>query len=79
MILEDRFDLDHYFVGVEGERQGLVEDGQTVGDMEMKLAVTGSGLWELILGTGEAVEIERLEFAKVWPFGFGLWLYGTIL
>ncbi|KAH1115202.1 hypothetical protein J1N35_008580 [Gossypium stocksii] len=39
---EDGFDLDHDFVGVEGERQGLVEDGQAVEDMEMKLMLVGS-------------------------------------
>lgn len=42
MILEDGFDLDNDFVGVEGETQGLVEDGQTVGDMETKPVLVGS-------------------------------------
>lgn len=42
MILEDGFDLDNDFVRVEEERQVLVEDGQIVGDMELKLELVGS-------------------------------------
>lgn len=48
----------------------------------LRRAVTGSGLWGLMTRDRRgSVGIERLELAKVWgfAFGFGLWLYGTIL